>query len=233
MPGAPKLTSDQIAWLKALPMSRRAAVVRDHILQHGSITTGKLAELGYNHPPRAARDLKDAGAGVVTTMVTGPDGRRMASYAFSGTANKDGAGRVVIPKVFSDALKDANGYRCAVCGGQFEGRELQADHRVPFAIVGDQPEMIHADFMPLCASDNRAKSWSCEHCDNWTDRNPTMCKSCFWASPDNYLHVAGREERRLNLTFQNADIATYEKLKDQADRAGVSLTVAAKKKLAQ
>jgi hypothetical protein len=93
--------------------------------------------------------------------------------------------------------------------------------------------MIHADFMPLCASDNRAKSWSCEHCDNWTDRNPATCKSCFWASPDNYLHVAGREERRLNLTFQNAEIATYEKLKDQADKAGVSLTGAAKKKLAQ
>lgn len=214
-------------------MSKRAALVRDHILEHGSVTTRKLAELGYSHPPRAARDLKDAGAGVVTVMVKGPDGRRMASYAFNGTANQNGAGRVVIPKRFADDLKRAHSYRCAICAGTFAGRELQCDHRVAFAIAGDKPVMVEEDFMPICASDNRAKSWSCEHCPNWETKDAETCKSCFWAHPENYSHVEMRPERRINLTFQGDEAEIADALKAYAVEAGISLAEAAKGKLAE
>lgn len=216
-----QLTADQIAWLRGLKMSKRAAVVRDHILKHGYITTGQLAELGYNHPPRAARDLKDAGAGVRTIMVTGPDGRRMASYAFDGKANEDGAGRVVIPKAFADGLKQAYGNKCAICAGVFAPRMLQADHRVPFAIAGDKPTMDQHDYMPLCAADNRAKSWSCEHCPNWEWRREDVCQGCFWAHPENYEHVETRPERRLTLTFQGGEVETYDSL-DRAANGNLS-----------
>ncbi|MFF0423747.1 HNH endonuclease signature motif containing protein [Streptomyces sp. NPDC004520] len=226
------LSADQIAWLRQLKMSKRAALVRDYILEYGAVTTGKLAELGYSHPPRAARDLKDAGAGVVTIMVKGPDGRRMASYAFNGKANEDGAGRVVIPKAFGEALKRAHGGKCAVCYGDFSERELQCDHRVPFAIAGDKPKLVQEDFMPLCASDNRAKSWSCENCPNWELKDEDTCRSCFWASPENYTHVSTRPERRINLLFQGDEVEIFDALKNAAANEGVSLTEATKRKLA-
>ena len=41
--------------------NKRAKVVIDHILAHGFITTEDLEKTyGYNHPPRAARDVREA-----------------------------------------------------------------------------------------------------------------------------------------------------------------------------
>ncbi|WIE74497.1 HNH endonuclease signature motif containing protein [Curtobacterium sp. MCSS17_007] len=227
-----QLTPEQVTWLKGLKMSKRAAVVRDHILEHGAITTDELAKLGYNHPPRAARDLKDAGAGVRSVMVN-VGGKRMASYTFDGKANEDGAGRVVLPKAFTDRVKESTGFKCEVCQGKFAGRVLQADHRVPFAIAGDQPEMLLEDFMPLCAPDNRAKSWSCEHCPNWTIRDASACERCFWAHPDDYTHVELRAERRLNLVFQETEVQTYDDVRERASAEGKSVQQVAKEALAQ
>lgn len=207
-----QLTDEQIAWLRGLKMSKRAAIVRDYILEHGAITTEKLSELGYNHPPRAARDLKDAGAGVRSVLVN-VGGKRIASYTFDGKANEDEAGRIVIPKEFADRLKAAFDHRCAICAAEYPDRYLQADHRVPFAIAGDKPTFEVEDFMPLCPSDNRAKSWSCEHCPNWTIRHAETCERCFWAHPEDYTHVETRPERRLTVTFQGNDVASYDDLK--------------------
>jgi hypothetical protein len=42
--------------------NKRAKVVIDHILEHGFITTEELEkQYGYNHPPRAARDVREQG----------------------------------------------------------------------------------------------------------------------------------------------------------------------------
>ena len=42
--------------------NKRAKVVIDHILAYGFITTADLENTyGYNHPPRAARDVREAG----------------------------------------------------------------------------------------------------------------------------------------------------------------------------
>lgn len=41
---------------------RRPRTVLDHILEHGHITTEELKNrYGYNHPPRAARDVREHG----------------------------------------------------------------------------------------------------------------------------------------------------------------------------
>lgn len=212
-------------------MSRRAAIVRDHILQHGAVTTQTLTvEYGYGHPPRARGDLQDAGVGVGSRMVN-VDGKRMAEYYFTGAANKNAAGRVVIPKPFSDKLKEEAGFQCAICSGVFAGRELQADHRVPFAIGGDKPSFEIEDFMPLCASDNRAKSWSCEHCENFVIKDIDTCVSCFWAHPEQYSHVAMRNERRINLTFQGDEVEVVDHLKSKAESVGLSVEQLAKQRL--
>jgi hypothetical protein len=216
------LTPEQLEWLQSLPMSKRAAIVRDHILTHGHVTTADLNALGYDHPPRAVRDLRDAGAGVKTVMIV-QDGKRMASYVFDGTSNEDGSIRVNIPKKFADDLKAAYDNKCAVCSGAFASRMLQADHRIPFAIAGDKASMAAEDFMPLCAPDNRAKSWSCEHCPNWVIRDPATCATCFWAHPENYDHVETRPERRLSLTFQGSAVAAFDSVAAVAAESGQSM----------
>lgn len=212
-------------------MSRRAAVVRDHILQYGSITTKTLSdEYGYTHPPRARADLQDAGVGVASRRVR-VDGKNIAEYYFTGAANKNAAGRVVIPKSFSDQLKAEFDHRCAICSGVFTDKELQADHRVPFMIGGDKPTFEIEDFMPLCASDNRAKSWACEHCSNWEVRDEAMCESCFWAHPESYSHVEGREERRLSIVFQGDETKVYDDIEAQSKKAGRGIVEVARDRL--
>lgn len=38
--------------------NKRARIVIDHILEHGFVTTEELkTKYGYDHPPRAARDV--------------------------------------------------------------------------------------------------------------------------------------------------------------------------------
>ena len=49
--------------------AKRPKVVIDHILQYGFITTEDLKEIyGYNHPPRAARDVRDRGIPLETFL---------------------------------------------------------------------------------------------------------------------------------------------------------------------
>ena len=56
--------------------AKRARTVIDHILKHGHITTEELkTKYGYDHPPRAARDVREEGIPLVTTRVQGSTGR--------------------------------------------------------------------------------------------------------------------------------------------------------------
>ncbi|MCS6829552.1 MAG: hypothetical protein RMM08_01255 [Armatimonadota bacterium] len=54
----------QIAELKKLLeiAPRRARLLVEHCLQHGQVTTEELQNVyGYEHPPRAARDVRELG----------------------------------------------------------------------------------------------------------------------------------------------------------------------------
>lgn len=63
--------------------AKRPRTVIQHILQHGYITSQELKDLyGYNHPPRAIRDVREYGIPLVTYRVTGIDGRKIAAYKF-------------------------------------------------------------------------------------------------------------------------------------------------------
>lgn len=72
-------------------------------------------------------------------------------------------------------------------------RQLQVDHRVPYEIGGEHGGKDIDSYMLLSPSANRAKSWTCEHCPNWTVKDVRFCMKCFWAHPENYDHVAGEE----------------------------------------
>jgi len=63
--------------------AKRPRTVIEHILKHGYITTEELKnKYGYNHPPRAARDVREQGIPLETFRVTGSDGRKIGAYRF-------------------------------------------------------------------------------------------------------------------------------------------------------
>ena len=102
----------------------------------------------------------------------------------------------------------------------FPVRELQIDHRIPFEIIGDDRNVPENpdDYMLLSVSANRAKSWSCENCKNWQNRNIKKCQSCYWAFPENYSHIAMREIRCLDILWANNEIIEYNDLKQEAEK---------------
>lgn len=216
------LPADIVERLRAIT-SKRPKTVIEHILAHGFITTEDLkTRYGYNHPPRAARDVREQGVPLETFSVTGTDGRNIAAYRFGDltqiVASRLG-GRRTFPKPFKDLLVQTYGSRCAICNTPYEERYLQIDHRVPYGVVGDTRDaLLIDDYMLLCGSCNRAKSWSCEHCDNWLKiKNPDICHTCYWASPQSYKHIALREVRRLDVVWTEDETVIFEKLKRRAD----------------
>ena len=72
--------------------------------------------------------------------------------------------------------------------------------------------------MLLCASANRAKSWSCENCKNWDVKEVNNCQSCYWAFPESYKHIAMRDIRRLDILWAEEEIADYDRLKEAAKK---------------
>lgn len=81
---------------------------------------------------------------------------------------------------------------------------------IPYEIDGEQDENNIDCYMLLSPSANRAKSWTCEHCPNWTSKDVEVCKNCFWSHPENYTHIAGKDERKIVVTFTNNEIDDYE-----------------------
>ena len=60
--------------------AKRPKTIIDHILKHGQITTEEIKNIyGYNHPPRAVRDVREHGIPIETLRVTGSDGRKIAA----------------------------------------------------------------------------------------------------------------------------------------------------------
>ena len=59
--------------------AKRPRTVIQHILQYGFITSQELKDTyGYNHPPRAIRDVREHGIPLVTYRIEGTDGRSIA-----------------------------------------------------------------------------------------------------------------------------------------------------------
>lgn len=217
-----QLPADFLERLKLVTGKRPKAVI-DHILEHGFVTTEELAtQYGYEHAPRAARDVREEGIPLETFRVKNSGGRSIGAHRFGDLSlmRKDRVGgRVAFSKKFKQGLAERDGLRCAVCSTAYEDRYLQVDHRVPYEVAGDtSPEDRKIeDYMLLCAACNRAKSWSCEHCENWlVEKNPEICERCYWASPGDYQHIALRPIRRLDVVWEQDEITSYDQRKQRA-----------------
>lgn len=205
--------------------AKRAKTVIDHILERGHITTEELKNLyGYDHPPRAARDVREQGIPLETFRIEGTQGKSIAAYRFADPSKiRAGtlAGRKVFSKEFKRSLVESHGSKCGVCSTEYEARYLQVDHRVPYEVAGEGGgESAPDEFQLICGSCNRAKSWSCEHCTNWTDnKQAKVCHACYWASPEGYKHVALRLIRRLDVTWTGDEAQEYDQLAKKAQKA--------------
>ncbi len=118
--------------------NKRAIAVLKIMLKKGEVSTNEIQALGYNHPPRAIGDVRDAGIPIVTSQGTSAgSGRRMAVYTFGSSADiQDGrvGGRSALPRKFKEALIARYGAIDCITGAQLDERVLQIDHRVPYRI---------------------------------------------------------------------------------------------------
>lgn len=216
-------------------VGKRPRTVLDHILKHGFVTTEDLADYGYNHPPRAARDVREAGIPLETFRVQAKDGRSIGAYRLGKPSEIEGhklAGRSVLSKATLLSLYEGTGGRCSACYQSYERRYLQIDHRIPYEIGGEPvggptPD----DFMLLCGSCQRKKSWSCERCPNWGRKVNSVCEGCYWAHPEGYSHIATLPLRRLELVFSGSEMKIYDALESGRASDGVSLAEYVKKRL--
>lgn len=215
-----QLPKEFLDYLKTIKAKRPKTVI-DHILEYGFITTEELKNTyGYNHPPRAVRDVREQGVPIITYRVEGTDGRKIAAYKFGDPEKKiisKHLGRTAFSKDLKKKLIEQHGSICFIYMETLSERDLQIDHRIPYEVAGDQnnDDLDSDDFMLLSGSANRAKSWSCENCDNWKfEKNEAICKRCFWAYPEDYEHISLKELRRIDLMWQDDEIQDYELLKN-------------------
>jgi hypothetical protein len=219
---------------------KRPLTVINHILAHGKITTEELKDTyGYNHPPRAIRDVVEWGIPLKKTRVTGTDGRSIAAYEFddlNAIQNHKLGGRRAFSKKFKQTLIAKYGLKCALCGEAYEHQYLQIDHRVPYEVAGNDGHIGDESspdlFMLVCGTCNRLKSWSCEHCQNWlVEKESAVCQTCYWASPENYKHMALREIRRAEIVWSDGETDVFDKIKSAATAEGLSVQEYIKRKL--
>jgi len=207
--------------LKSITAKRPKTVI-DHILEYGFITTEDLKnKYGYNHPPRAVRDVKEYGIPIEMYRVEGSDGRKIAAYRFGKFTpemmNRI-SGRSILSKKIKDELIELYGSKCFIYNEIMNESDLQIDHRIPFEIAGDFVEEREPEYyMLLSPSANRLKSWACKKCENWNNKkDKETCSTCYWAYPENYWHIAMTQVRRLDIIWQGKEISVYEALKKQA-----------------
>lgn len=212
----PKLPKEFLAKLDAVTAKRPKTVIQQ-ILKKGYVTTEELKNLGYEHAPRAARDVRELGIPLETFRVKDSNGRPIAAYRFGDPTKAEdriskAAGRTVLTNALKKALVERYGSKCFIYLQPMEERLLQVDHRVPYEIGGEQDEKDIDCYMLLSPSANRAKSWTCEHCPNWNRKDVAFCIRCFWAHPEKYTHIAGQEQRQLVITFTGDEIEDYNRL---------------------
>ncbi len=121
--------------------AKRPKTVIEHIVKHGLITTEELKEeYGYNHPPRAARDVREQGIPLETFSVKDSTGRSIGAYRFAKWEDfrvDKLKGRRAFSKQFKKDLVREFGEQCLICSSLFEERYLQIDHRIPYEVAGD------------------------------------------------------------------------------------------------
>ena len=240
MAGRPTIPQELKEYIElVIPVaSKRAKYVLDKLISQGFITSQELRDEGYIHGARAVGDVRDNGIPLVTLDAKSEDGRSIARYVLGPVSeikrNKLG-GRKAFPASLKQALIDRDGTFCAISEQELPVEQLQVDHRIPFYLTGDiSTARDPADFMLLSRSMQRSKSWACENCENLKRVfDVRICSTCYWAFPNAYEHIAMKEERRVDVVFTNGEVRIIDKLRDAAQKSGVSIQSIIKEILAR
>ena len=222
MSNAPKIPEELLNRIESIT-NKRARFVLDSIVKNGSITTEEINQAGYDHPPRAAQDVRDLGFRLKTIKVKHTNGRSIAAYIFDdGELEIGKEGRRLLPKKERDSLIHAAGDKCQICGATYN---LQVDHRIPYEVAGESQSGKRQPYQILCGSCNRKKSWECEHCKNWLQiKSFDTCLSCYWADSTSYTHVAMQPQRRVDLIWTGDEVTDFERIRSEAENNRISLT---------
>lgn len=202
--------------------SKRARAVIDFILKHGVVTTEDLEKMGYVHPPRAVRDVRENGIPIETIRIKGINGKSIAAYKFGDLTKIQDfklGGRSVFSKEFKAALMKRQDGKCAICNERYDEKFMQIDHRIPYEFSGDNTKLELDDFMLLCAECNRKKDRATETgCKNtcFKSGDPRVMKSCFWASPENYTHICMESIRRADIVWKGGETKDFDTLEKKA-----------------
>jgi len=222
------LDPDFVALCKSI-QAKRARTVINHILEHGIITNEDLSEkYGYDHPPRAIRDVRENGIPLLThRVISDKTGRKIGAYTFDDPQNilrgRIG-GRRAFSKQFKQELIEKYGSRDSFTSEQLDERYLQIDHRIPYEIAGDGDNLDASDYMLIDASSQRAKSWSCENCENLKNiRDKKLCATCFWAYPEKYTHICLTEKRRIDIVWSGSETKTFDKVARYCREKGLTV----------
>lgn len=211
-------TQNEVLQQIAQVTNKRARFVLDAIVKNGVVTTEQISRAGYEHPPRAARDVRELGFPLKTIRVKHTNGRTIAAYTLpiDGKIDKERAGRKELPKKVRDGIVQALGGKCQTCGSK---HNVQMDHRIPYQVAGESLSDETDSYQLLCGSCNRKKSWTCEHCRNWLeDREVAVGRSCYWAGRLTYTHVALQQERRVDIVWQGDEVREFERVEEAAKR---------------
>jgi len=203
--------------------NKRARFVLDSIVTNGLVTTEEINRAGYEHPPRAVRDARELGFAIKTIKVKHSNGRQIAAYLFMEDSAIDvrKSGRLALPKKLRNALIEAVGKRCQICSAN---ENLQVDHRVPYEVAGESEAKLLDPYLVLCGSCNRKKSWACEHCRNWLqEKMVEVCRTCYWAEPNDYVHIALEPQRRADLVWMGEEVHDYERICEKSEASGRSV----------
>lgn len=106
-----KLSEEDLSKLNLIK-DKRPSVVIQHIIKNGYITTEELTRVyGYEHAPRAARDVRERGVNLETYRVKSSDGRTIAAYRFGNPVFVEDkvqktAGRTALSHALKKALVD-------------------------------------------------------------------------------------------------------------------------------
>ncbi|MDO4295397.1 MAG: HNH endonuclease [bacterium] len=211
--------------------NKRARFVIDTILEKGYCSTEDLRNGGYEHAPRAARDVRELEIPLETIHIKNSSGKTIAAYKLGNWEQAKNSnilaktsGRTQLSEKLKIALIARYGCKCNLYGEIYPERLLQPDHRIPYEIGGDPDDMLNTDyFMLLSPSANRDKSWACEHCSNWKVKNKNVCQSCYYAFPEHYTHIADAVERKIDLIFKEDEINLYEEILKQANTENISI----------
>jgi len=205
--------------------NKRARFVLDAIVKNGMVSTEEISKAGYDHPPRAARDVREFGFPLKTLKVKHSNGRTIAAYTLDleKLQNPSMGGRKAVSKKEHQQIIKKLAGKCRISSSTLN---LQIDHRIPYQIAGESKGEDEDVFQVLCGSCNRKKSWVCEHCANALgSKTVAVCQSCYWSGSDSYTHVATVEERRTDLIWvgkPETDIA--DRLSREAKTAGIRPT---------